>query len=84
VFTIFNQDGKWQGQDKRFYPDRDFPVVNMQDLASGIVGVDVAIDNNGAEYKAVMLAGHMAAEVLIDGCTIRPMSGWAMVLKSEE
>jgi len=84
VFTIYNQDGKWQGQDKCFYPDREYPVVNMEDLVSGIVCVDVAIDNNGTEYKAVMLAGHVAAELLIDGCTIRPRSGWAMVLKSEE
>ncbi|CAL8143483.1 unnamed protein product [Orchesella dallaii] len=63
------------------YPEQ-WPQVDMGDIASGIVEVDVKINDNGEEYKSLMLAGHMAAEVLErNGLTLKPALGWAIALK---
>jgi len=55
--------------------------VDMQDIPNGFVEVDVLIDDNGTEYKSVMFAGHLAASVDDDDVTLKPASGWAIVLK---
>ncbi|CAL8089660.1 unnamed protein product [Orchesella dallaii] len=61
-----------------------WPRIESDDVPTGIVEVDVKIDDNGAEYNSVMFAGHVATEVKDDGCTLQPTLGWAMALKSDE
>ncbi len=55
--------------------------IDMQDIPSGVVEVDVTIDDHGIEYKSVMFAGHVASFVEKDGVSLKPGSGWAIVLK---
>ncbi|CAL8075332.1 unnamed protein product [Orchesella dallaii] len=59
-----------------------WPEIDMKDIPSGVVEVDVKIDDNGREYESLMFAGHMAAEVMEDnGLTLKPSLGWAIALK---
>jgi len=58
-----------------------WPRVKMENISSGIVEVDLKIDDNGSEYDAVLLAGHMASEIKEDDVTRRPVLGWALSLK---
>ncbi|CAL8070651.1 unnamed protein product [Orchesella dallaii] len=61
---------------------RKWPIIEFGNVPTGIVEVDVKINDNGAEYNSIMFAGHVATEVKDDGCTLQPTLGWAMALKS--
>ncbi|CAL8089654.1 unnamed protein product [Orchesella dallaii] len=61
-----------------------WPRIESDDIPTGILEVDVKINDNGAEYNSVMFAGHIATEVKDDGCTLQPTLGWAMALRSDE
>lgn len=58
--------------------------LDTNDIPTGIVEVDVTIDDNGTEYKSIMFAGHMGAEIKEDGCTLQPTLGWTISLKGED
>ncbi|CAL8083766.1 unnamed protein product [Orchesella dallaii] len=60
-----------------------WPRIDMPDIPSGIVEVDVKIDDNGVKNNAVLFAGHMATEIKEDGVTVQPVLSWAIALKSE-
>ncbi|KDO17886.1 hypothetical protein SPRG_16663 [Saprolegnia parasitica CBS 223.65] len=62
----------------------DYPLVDMQDIPPGYLTVDVTIDDNGTEYKALMFAGHMAYSVGDDKASIAPSLSWALALKNGE
>ncbi|KAH9129566.1 hypothetical protein AeMF1_000382 [Aphanomyces euteiches] len=59
----------------------DYPLVDMSDIPAGYLTVDVVIDDNGTEHKALMFAGHMAYQVH-DQVTIAPHLSWAITLKN--
>ncbi|KAF8313224.1 hypothetical protein DL93DRAFT_2059162 [Clavulina sp. PMI_390] len=91
VFTVWNKDGKWQGDhriDKSwiFGPGPsaalwDWPMLDPDDIAPACAEVPVLVDDNGVEHNTLMLAG-------LPGCRltendegesiISPLSGWAM------
>ncbi|EQC34362.1 hypothetical protein SDRG_08133 [Saprolegnia diclina VS20] len=62
----------------------DFPLVDMQDIPPGYLTVDVTIDDNGTEYKALMFAGHMAYSIGDNKASIAPSLSWAIALKNGE
>jgi len=49
-------------------------------IPSGIVHAFVKVNDNGHIFRTRMIAGHLASEVMPDGCTIRPKIGWAVGL----
>jgi hypothetical protein len=53
----------------------EWAQVDTDDIPPGIVEVDVTIDDNGSEYKAVMLAGSMEMEIGKGGYSLQPKSG---------
>lgn len=57
--------------------------IETEDIPSGIVEVNVIIDDNGHEYKSVMFAGHVATEINENGTIVQPTLGWAIALKPE-
>lgn len=61
----------------------DWLRIETSDIPTGIVEVDVKINDNGAEYKSVMLAGHMGAEIQNEGDTVKPTLGWVIALKPD-
>ena len=54
----------------------------MDSIVSGVVYVDVLIDDNGVKHDTVMFAGHLGKEILPDGYTLQPKIGWAIALKN--
>ncbi|CAK4216232.1 unnamed protein product [Aphanomyces euteiches] len=71
------------GRRCRFWSEEvttDYPLVDMSDIPAGYLTVDVVIDDNGTEHKALMFAGHMAYQVH-DQVTIAPHLSWAIILK---
>ncbi|OQR94421.1 hypothetical protein ACHHYP_01325 [Achlya hypogyna] len=86
IFCAFDQDGKWQGGNKQVATcdgviTTEFPVIDTNDIPPGYLTVDVTIDDNGTEYKALMFAGHMAFAVE-KATTIAPHLSWAIALKN--
>ncbi|KAF0729104.1 hypothetical protein Ae201684_013240 [Aphanomyces euteiches] len=85
VFCVFNEDGKWQGStdfDGWGKPTKtDYPAIDTNSIPVGYLTVDVKINDNGVEHKALMFAGHMAFQVE-DGNTIVPHLSWAIALKN--
>lgn len=63
---------------------KKWPRLDTNDIPTGIVEVDVKINDNGTEYNSIMFAGHMAAEIKGDGCTVQPNLGWTICLKPSE
>jgi hypothetical protein len=60
----------------------EFPVINMESIPAGIVRVPLTVYQPWGEEEAVLLAGSMGMEVLIeedDEIAVRPASGWWML-----
>ncbi|KAH9130734.1 hypothetical protein LEN26_008235, partial [Aphanomyces euteiches] len=57
VFCVFNEDGKWQGStdfDGWGKPAKtDYPAIDTDSIPVGYLTVDVKIDDNGVEHKAL-------------------------------
>ncbi|CAK4646322.1 unnamed protein product [Aphanomyces euteiches] len=88
VFCVFDEEGHWQGSTKSVtnwgrVTESEFPIINTNDIPAGYLTVDVLIDDNGAEHKSLMFAGHMSYQVE-DKKTIIPTLSWAIVLKNGE
>jgi hypothetical protein len=83
AFSVFNADGKWQAESSHYGKPSEWPLIDIQDIPLGVVEVDVLIDDNGLHFNSTLFAGHMATQVLDDGFTIQPKSGWAMALKGD-
>ncbi|ODM90613.1 hypothetical protein Ocin01_16066 [Orchesella cincta] len=82
AFCVFDKDGNWQGSRMESSTEK-WLKIDTNAIPSGIVEVDVKINDNGAEYNTIMFAGHVATEVKDDGCTLQPTLGWAIALKSD-
>ena len=59
-----------------------WPHISTGAIPSGIIQVDVEIDDNGVISDSVLFAGHMAYEILEDSVTLKPRVGWAIAFKS--
>ena len=85
TFAVFNKHGKWQGDKREAIVNlgltvvkTDWPVIDTQDVPSGVTTVPVFIDDNGTQYDGHMLAGHFA----YDGydTTIQPRADWCIAV----
>ncbi|KDO20910.1 hypothetical protein SPRG_14141 [Saprolegnia parasitica CBS 223.65] len=61
-----------------------YPLVDSDSIPPGYLTVDVTIDDNGTERKALMFAGHMGYGIGNDKASIEPRASWAIVLKDGE
>jgi len=76
---MFDSKGNWQGTVRK---GKQWPVIDINDWAPGVVTVPVEIDFLIKKYDTVMFAGHMGNTVVgPEGNTIQPYSGWAIALK---
>lgn len=80
AFNVFNSKGNWIGHTPEGHP---WPQMDIGSIVSGVVEVDVTIDDNGKIHETVMFAGHIAKEILPDGYTLKPKIGWVIALKNE-
>lgn len=87
AFAVFNEDGRdCVNLASRQFPPicddlREWPVVEIDCIPSGIVTVDVKIVERSKEYASVVFAGHVGYEVLEDDFTLRPKIGWGIASK---
>ncbi|EQC27207.1 hypothetical protein SDRG_15009 [Saprolegnia diclina VS20] len=61
-----------------------YPLVDSDCIPPGYLTVDVTLDDNGTERKALMFAGHMGYGIGDDKASIAPRASWAIVLKDGE
>lgn len=89
AFAVFDEDGNWTDHKNNEMlrmsssnsAEEEWPVIDIAEIPSGIVNVDVKITDGENEYESVMFAGHVGYEVLEDNCTLRPQIGWGIALK---
>lgn len=91
-FAVFKATGEWQGrcemEDDPFSSEQvtmDFPVIDAEDLPSGVCKVPVTVDDNGAEYDCFMFAGQFGYDADNSYTGIIPRNDWciATVIKCE-
>ena len=58
-----------------------YPTIDTDDVPVAYCDVPVRLDDNGAEFDTIMIAGHLASKVMGDGDTVRPAPGWFMFIK---
>lgn len=61
------------------YESSDYPIINTNDLPSGVVSVPVLVDDNGKKYDCTMLSGQFG--MVADGCTLSPRTDWGIAAK---
>lgn len=95
VFNVFDIDGNWRG-DQRFvrtwndidcqskceFAPEGWPVIDSSEVSSGVVKVDVTVDDNGTEYKCELISGHKGA-VAMNETTLQPQVEVGLYLKTE-
>lgn len=86
TFCVFNKHGKWQEpvtgrRAKRAAESAEgYIVIDTGAIPPGYVTVDVLVDDNGAQYRTLMFAGHASyVKVADDG--LAPNVTWAIALK---
>lgn len=88
AFSVWSEKGEWQGS-KREYRNMwsgatvtsDFPIIDTNDLTSGVVSVPVLVDDNGTKHDCVMVAGQVGMRV--DGDTVSPATDWCIATKNK-
>jgi len=76
VFSVFSDTGKWIADSSG-----EWPSVNTNEVAKGLVSVPVTVDDNGTVYETEMHAGHMVVRLADEGTTIIPQLDWCLTLK---
>jgi hypothetical protein len=86
VFSVYDNNGKWVANHRAIRSPTMFtsqwPIIESNDLAKGVVTVDVTIDDNGVEYKTVLTAGS-SGYVYLDEHSIQPCLSWILRHKVE-
>jgi len=86
AFICFSDMGMWMGSRNEIEIrgktiTSEYPIVNTNDVAPGIVSVPVKIDDNGLkEYDTTMFAGSISTNV-VDDYTLAPRVDWCIALK---
>jgi len=90
VFSIWDNEGKWVGDRYKIQDtwstkiiSSEWPIIEDNDLAQGIVTVDVTVDDNGIECKTVLEAG-LSGYFCKEKNTIQPYTTWTISHKREE
>ncbi|KAF8315414.1 hypothetical protein DL93DRAFT_2125510 [Clavulina sp. PMI_390] len=91
VFTVWDKDGKWQGDGWKHTPWNvspeaeptygKWPIIDTGEIAPACAEVPVLVDDNGVEHNTLMLAG-LPGITLTENAEgesiVSPLSGWAM------
>ena len=83
AFAVFSDEGLWQGETRKpetfgpGYLESEFPIINTNDLPSGVVAVPVLVDDNGTKHNCTMLSGQFG--MAADGCSLSPSTDWCIV-----
>lgn len=82
VFSVYDNEGNWVADCKQvrdtWSPEMiksEWPIIESNDLANGIVDVNLTIDDNGIEYKTVLTAGS-SGYTCVDDFTVQPCLTW--------
>ena len=80
TFAVFNKDGKWQGDDRRFGDQftSNWPVIQTKNIPFGVTAVPIHIDDNGKEYDGHMIASHVAYDG--NDTTVQPRTDWCVAV----
>lgn len=88
-FCVFDDKGDWLPQtntrESDVYQTGGYPLIDMQDIPMGHCEVDIKLDDNGAVFDTMMVAGLIGYSV--EGTqrdTLKPYPGWFMFIKTEE
>ena len=93
VFCAWSEKGEWQGDVKKAsHPAtqhgrgdlRYWPAVDANNITKAVAEVPVIVEDDGTQYKTVMLAGLPGLQVAktLEGA-VSPLAGWAMYLINE-
>lgn len=67
-----------------FLGDVRYPVIEFNNIPNGFCEVDVLVDDNGVEFKCMMVAGHVGFTVSGERSdTLQPSPHWFMFEKEE-
>jgi hypothetical protein len=84
AFACFDNDGNWQGDKFRVRTmcediNSEYPIIDTNNIPSGIVSVPMVLDDNGqGEYNSILVAGSFAMSVLENGNTLAPRLDWCL------
>jgi hypothetical protein len=84
VFSVYNNDGEWF-ENCRYrgeHVQSKWPVIESNDLAKGVVTVDVKVDDNGVKYDTVLTAGS-SGYICLDKYSIQPCITWTVCHKEK-
>jgi hypothetical protein len=73
-------NNKYEYRDPKKYP---YPLIETENVPTGIVFVPVKIDDDGKIYRAQMMAGQIGYTVTGND-TVQPSSDWAIGLVNPE
>ncbi len=83
AFCVFSTNGVWQGANKteehwgREIQGHGYPIINFNNVPSGIISVPMKINDNGEEHDSVLFAGHGLYTAVAED-TIQPTLTWAL------
>lgn len=85
AFTCFDEKGTWKGDNLSVevwdeYISSEYPIVDTNDIAPGLVSVPVLVIDNDKEYNTTMFSGSAAAN-LVNDTTLAPRLDWCIALK---
>jgi hypothetical protein len=87
AFCCFDDKGVWRGDRTSIQTwgrteTSVYPIVDTNDIPSGLVTVPVKVDDNGVEYKTRMIAGSFLLR-LVDDVTLTPRLDWAIAVEDD-
>ena len=104
AFCVFNEQGQWQGNNSAEEQDEDtlhlvldgfsYPQIDTSDIPGGHTSVDVKLDDNGALFDTMFVAGLVGSRICSteetklssNGVrnTVRPLPAWWYFVKKEQ
>lgn len=91
TFAVFKATGEWQGKCEmeadpfsNQQETMEFPVIDCEDLPSGLCKVPVSVNDNGREYDCYMFAGQFGYNVNTEQTGITPRADWCIATLEEQ
>lgn len=86
VFSVYDNNGNWVANQRNApgtwsLRKSKWPIIESNDIAKGVVSVDITIDDNGTFYKTVMTAGS-GGYIRLDEYSLQPFPSWILCHKT--